>query len=110
MPEELPLDITVQEAHARLTSETPPLLLDVREDFERDLCQIDGHLAMPMQTVPEKLDVLPTGQPILVHCHHGGRSRRVTEFLRSKGYDQAQNVAGGIEAWSVEIDPSVPRY
>jgi rhodanese-related sulfurtransferase len=49
-------------------------------------------------------------QRIVVQCHHGGRSLRVTHYLRGQGFDQAQNLSGGIDAWSVAIDPSVPRY
>jgi adenylyltransferase/sulfurtransferase len=65
-----------------------------------------------MRQIPEHLDSaeLPRDKHLLIHCHHGGRSLRVTEFLRSRAYPRVTNVAGGIEAWSLRIDPSVPRY
>jgi len=71
------------------------LLLDCREPDEHKNCRIEGSKLIPMR---------------LVHCHHGGRSLRVVEFLRENGFPQAQNMAGGIDVWSQEIDNSVPRY
>jgi len=67
---------------------------------------------MPMNEIPEKLDVLEPhrGKQIVVHCHLGGRSMKVTQYLRGQGFDKAQNMAGGIDAWSVEVDPKVERY
>ncbi|TVR49500.1 MAG: molybdopterin-synthase adenylyltransferase MoeB [Puniceicoccaceae bacterium] len=86
------------------------LVLDVREPVERSICAIPGSRHIPMREVPERLAELPRATPILVYCHHGMRSRRVMEFLRSKGFDGAVNLAGGIDAWSREVDTSVPRY
>ena len=63
-----------------------------------------------MRQIPEHVGALPKDKHLLIHCHHGGRSLRVTQFLRANGYDRVSNVAGGIDAWSLEIDPTVPRY
>lgn len=105
-----PLEITVQEASRQLASAQPPLLLDVREPSEHAVCRIAGARLIPMNSIPARLAEIPQGVPILVHCHHGGRSLKVTQFLRAKGYAQVSNVQGGIEAWSLKIDPQVPRY
>jgi len=62
-----------------------------------------------MQQTPERLDDLPRDKPVIVYCHHGVRSRQVAGFLREQGYD-ARSLAGGIDAWSQQIDPACPRY
>ena len=105
-----PLEITVAEASRLLASAQPPLLLDVREPSEHALCRIAGSRLIPMNSIPGRLAELPMDVPILVHCHHGGRSLKVTQFLRAKGYARVSNVKGGIEAWSLQVDPQVPRY
>ena len=107
---EHPLEVTVREAAVALASPAPPLLIDVREPDEHALCRIAGARLMPMGQVPERLAELPQDAVILVHCHHGGRSLRVTQFLRAKGYRTVSNVKGGIDAWSREVDAAVPRY
>jgi adenylyltransferase/sulfurtransferase len=107
---EYPLEITVEEASRLLTGVNPPILIDVREPDEHAVCRIAVARLIPMNTVPARLAEIPQNVPILVHCHHGGRSMKVTQFLRSKGFPQVANVKGGIEAWSVKIDPQVPRY
>lgn len=107
---EYPLEVTVREAADALASPLPPLLIDVREPDEHALCRISGARLIPMGQIPERLAELPQGVPILIHCHHGGRSLRVTQFLRAKGYKAVSNVKGGIDAWSREVDASVPRY
>lgn len=89
-----------------------PLVLDCRTAEEHAIARIDGSVLIPMQEIAERLAELEPwrDKPIAVHCHHGVRSLRVTHFLREKGFSQAQSMQGGIEAWSVEVDPSVPRY
>jgi len=105
---EAPLEVDVATT-ARLLGEGA-LLLDVREASEVETCAIAGSRHIPMQQVPEHLTDLPLDRLILVHCHHGGRSLRVTQFLRANGFAQVCNVAGGIDAWAEEIDPSLARY
>jgi adenylyltransferase/sulfurtransferase len=106
-----PLEITVKETQ-RLLSEhaATTVLIDVREAHEVELCRIAGATHIPMQQIPAQLGSLPNDKHLLIHCHHGGRSLRVTQFLRSNGFENVSNVAGGIEAWSLTIDPTVPRY
>jgi adenylyltransferase/sulfurtransferase len=105
-----PLEVSIEEAHRLLTSAQPPFLLDVREPSEFAACQLPGAKLIPMNTVPERLAEIPRDVPVLVHCHHGGRSMKVTQFLRAKGFTQVANVQGGIDAWSLKIDPKVRRY
>jgi adenylyltransferase/sulfurtransferase len=107
---ETPLEVTVEEAQRLLSGPNPPLLIDVREADEFAVCRIEGARLIPMNTVPARLAEIPQDVPVLVQCHHGGRSMKVTQFLRAKGYPRVSNVKGGIEAWSLKIDPKVPRY
>lgn len=105
---EIPLEIDVVTAARRLKEGA--LLLDVREADEVAACAIAGSRHIPMRQIPESLTDLPRDRLILVQCHHGGRSMRVTQFLRANGFNQVTNVAGGIDAWAVQIDPKLPRY
>ena len=85
-------------------------LLDVREPAELALAAVDGALHIPMRDVPARLTELPHDRPLVVMCHGGGRSRRVAEFLTANGFEHVFNLRGGIDAWSQQIDPGVPRY
>lgn len=106
-----PLELSVEETK-RLLEEKPGsvVLIDVREPHEVALCRIEGAQHIPMRQIPEHVGALPKDKHLLIHCHHGGRSLRVTQFLRTNGYDAVSNVAGGIDAWALVIDPSVQRY
>lgn len=106
----LPLEVSVEEL-VRLRSTTPQaILLDVREASEVAFCQMGATHHIPLGQLGERWAELPKDLPILIHCHHGGRSMKATQFLRAKGLAAVSNVAGGIEAWSCRIDPKVPRY
>lgn len=107
---EHPLEVSIEEAARLLASAQPPVLIDVREPGEHATCCIAGAKLIPMATVPERLAEIPQDVPVLIHCHHGGRSLRVTQFLRAKGFTKVSNVQGGIDAWSLKIDPKVRRY
>lgn len=85
-------------------------LLDVRTDPERDIALIDGAQPIPLHELAHRLDELDPSATIVAYCHHGGRSGQAVQLLRSQGFAGAINLAGGIEAWSLEVDPSVPRY
>lgn len=85
------------------------LLLDVREAFELQRARVEGALHIPMRQIPQRLAELPKGKPIYVLCHSGARSQAVADWLLPQGYDVA-NVAGGIDAWSDEVDPAIPKY
>ena len=103
-----PIEIDVPAAAQMLRDGA--LLLDVREAFEVATCAVAGSRHIPMRQIPENLPSLPRDQPILVMCHHGSRSLRVTQFLRANGFANVTNVAGGIDAWAEQIDPTLARY
>lgn len=87
-----------------------PVLLDVREPAEFDICRIEGSQLMPMATVPSRLPDLDPDAEIVVICHHGGRSAQVCMFLERQGFARVVNLAGGVAAWAAQVDPSMPRY
>ena len=87
-----------------------PFLLDVREPSEFAYCAIPGSVPMPMASVPARMQELDPDAEIVVICHHGGRSMQVASFLKHHGFSHVANIMGGIDAWSREVDPSVPRY
>jgi rhodanese-related sulfurtransferase len=91
-----------------------PVVLDVREPHELQIASVkaDGFTlqTIPMGVIPVRLAELDPTQPIACLCHHGGRSMQVASFLASRGFDKVANIAGGIHAWSLEIDPSIARY
>ena len=91
-----------------------PVVLDVREPHELQMAHIqaDGFqlLTIPMGVIPPRLNELNPTQPIACLCHHGARSMQVAYFLESRGFDHVANIAGGINAWSAELDPTIPRY
>ena len=91
-----------------------PVVLDVREPSELRVASIkaDGFelITIPMGVIPPRLNELDPEQPIACLCHHGARSMQVASFLRARGFTHVANIAGGINAWSNELDPTVPRY
>jgi sulfur-carrier protein adenylyltransferase/sulfurtransferase len=108
---EVPLEISVQHAKRLLdASGQAASLIDVREPYELEICAIQAAEHIPMRQIPERLDSLPKDKHLLILCHSGGRSLRVTEFLRARGFKSVSNVEGGIDAWAEEIDPSLRRY
>jgi rhodanese-related sulfurtransferase len=113
IPQVQPADV-LRQAQAHRAQGRSPVLLDVREPWEVSMaaisCDTLQALRIPMQQVPANLDRLPIGQPVYVLCHHGMRSLHVATFLASQGYTDVRNVTGGIDAWSREVDPTVPSY
>ncbi|MBI5771081.1 MAG: molybdopterin-synthase adenylyltransferase MoeB [Verrucomicrobia bacterium] len=110
-PEEVPWEISVTEAKHQLDhASARTLLLDVRESYEWQICHVAHAEHIPMRQIPERLGDLPRDRRLLVICHSGVRSLRVTEFLRANGFTAVSNVAGGIDAWAAQIDPTMPRY
>ena len=111
MPE-LPLEIDCRTVKQKLDAKADMLLVDCRERDEHDIASIARAVLLPMSEIADRLRELESHRQchIVVHCHHGGRSLRVTRWLRQQGFAQVQNMAGGIDQWSQEIDPSVPRY
>jgi rhodanese-related sulfurtransferase len=91
-----------------------PAVLDVREPYELNMASIKANgfelITIPMGVIPPRLNELKPSQPIACICHHGGRSMQVASFLKARGFEHVANIAGGINAWAVELDPTVPRY
>jgi len=110
--QDCPLEIDVHAVRSLFDAKQEFLLLDCREPSEHELVKIQGATLIPMGEIPQRVDELAgfRDKRIVVHCHHGGRSLMVTQWLRDQGFIQAQNMAGGIDAWSLEIDRSLPRY
>lgn len=104
------LEITVSEVQRRRKAGENFLLVDVREQWEYALCRIEGAKLIPMRTVPANLQLLDCDEDVICYCHHGQRSLDVAAWLRAQGIENAQSLAGGIDRWSIEIDPTVPRY
>ena len=106
------LDIEISAADAAaLLKEKGAKLVDVREPWEFAKTSIEGSLLMPMGEVPGRANAeLDPDERLLVLCHHGVRSMNVAVWMRNQGFEQAQSVRGGIDAWSREVDPHLPRY
>jgi adenylyltransferase/sulfurtransferase len=101
--------ISVKELKQRMDAGEDLFLLDVREPFEYQIANLGGKL-IPQNEVPRRLEEIDRNREIIVQCRSGGRSQRVAEFLRQSGYPKVANLAGGILAWSDQIDPSVRKY
>lgn len=86
------------------------LLLDVRERDELQVSRVDGALHIPMGDIPTRQQHIDPEKHIVVMCHHGSRSAMVAAFLKRQGFERVSNLRGGIDAWSLEVDPNVPRY
>ncbi len=112
MSDALPLEIDVATLATMQKNGDDFLLLDVRRQEEYDAAKIDGCVLIPMDELKQRIDELESYRErlIVVQCHHGVRSLRVTHGLRQIGFSKAQSLAGGIDQWSQQIDPSVPRY
>jgi len=106
----LPLEIGLREAADLIGTLEAPLLLDVRETYERQICMIADDLYIPTGEIQFKWESLPRDRHLVIYCHHGMRSLFVARFLQEKGFNRVQSLRGGIDGWSREIDPSVPRY
>lgn len=101
--------MTVAELKTRLDQDPLPLL-DVRTAEELAVAALPGALHIPMQELPTRFGELDPQTPIAVLCHHGVRSEMAGRFLERNGFAEVYSVAGGIDAWSAEIDPGIPRY
>ena len=86
------------------------VLLDVRERDERALVAIEPSLHIPMGEVPSRLREIPRDRFVVVYCHVGVRSELVASFLDGEGFERVANLVGGIDAWSIDVDPALPRY
>lgn len=106
-----PIEIDVQQTQ-QLLELGQIVLIDCREPSEWETAKIEGAQLLPMSAWAEHADKLEefSGKHIVVHCHLGGRSMQVTNWMRQNGFPETQNMAGGIDAWSQEIDSAVARY
>jgi adenylyltransferase/sulfurtransferase len=102
--------ITPRELKERLDKGEKIFLLDVREPWEHSLAKIDGSVLIPLGTIPQSLDKLDHDAEIVAYCHHGMRSGDAAAFLLQQGFKDVKNLIGGIDAWSIQVDPNVPRY
>ena len=109
---QVPIEISVREVASLRASNEEFLLLDCREPIEYEVASIDGAVLIPMGEIQSRVGELESYRDtrVVVHCHHGRRSLMVADWLRSNGFSGAQSMAGGIEAWSDEVDTSVPKY
>jgi rhodanese-related sulfurtransferase len=104
-------EISPEEVKSKLDACDPFTLLDVREPWEFERAWIDGAKLMPMGDVPSRAhQELDPEEPIVVVCHHGVRSMNVTVWLRQQGFEKAQSMRGGMDAWSRIVDRNVPVY
>lgn len=103
-------EITPAELKSRLDAHEPVVLLDVREPEELVLASLPDVIHIPMGDIPARFQELDPEQEIVVLCHHGMRSASVVQFLAQRDFPRVLNLAGGIDAWSLEVDPRVPRY
>lgn len=104
------LEITPKDVKQRLDRGDKFLLVDVRQPWEFDLCRIEGAKLVPLDALTSSLGEIAAADDVVVYCHHGRRSLDAAVFLRQQGVEGARSMAGGIERWSAEIDPKMPRY
>ncbi len=104
------LEISPRAVSERIARGAKLLLVDVREPWEYDLCKLPGAKLIPLGTLPANLNTLLDADDVICYCHHGMRSLDAAVWLRQQGVERAKSMAGGIERWSSEIDPNVPRY
>jgi rhodanese-related sulfurtransferase len=104
------LEIMPRDVKERLDRGEKLLLVDVREPQEHAICQIEGAVLIPMGYIPSRLQQLDVDEDVVCFCHHGMRSLDVANWLRAQGVKSVKSMSGGIDRWSVEIDPLVPRY
>ncbi len=105
-----PDDLTVEQIKEMIDNGKDFVFVDVRNPDERQICQIEGTVFVPLSDIAQRFIELPKDKPIVLHCHHGGRSARALQFLRGQGYKDLKNCAGGIDVWAERIDTDMPRY
>lgn len=102
--------MSAQELKHKMDAREPFELIDVRETFEHEIARIDGAKLIPLGEIAQRADELQGDRPIVVHCHSGRRSAEAVRLLQQRGFGNIYNLQGGIDAWSDQIDPSVPKY
>ena len=104
------LEIKPADVKALLDRGEKLVLVDVREPWEYEVCRIEGAKHVPLGSPAANLQTLPDVDELICYCHHGMRSLDAAAWLRFQGFEKAKSLVGGIEQWSVEVDPQVPRY
>ena len=104
------IEVTPREVSARLERGEKFLFVDVREKWEHETSHIEGAVLIPLREIPENLQRLAVAREIVFFCHHGMRSLDAAAWVRSQGIEGAQSMSGGIDRWTTEVDPLVPRY
>lgn len=100
----------MKQVHERLANGSRLLLVDVRERWEYDFCRIGGAKLILLGMLPANVNSLLDAEEVVCYCHHGMRSLDAAVWLRQQGVEGAKSMAGGIDQWSLEIDPRIPRY
>jgi sulfur-carrier protein adenylyltransferase/sulfurtransferase len=103
-------EISAQDLKARIAAGKPPVLLDVRQDWETKLCRLENAVHIPIEEIELRTEELDPKSEIVVYCHQGVRSAAVAEYLRSLGFADVKNLAGGLDHWARTIDPAMRRY
>ncbi len=104
------LNLSAQGLKEKLDQGDKIILLDVRENSEFSFNRIEGGVHIPLAELPERFSELDQNAEVISYCHMGVRSMKATQFLKKQGFEKALNLAGGIDAWSLQVDSSVPRY
>ena len=104
------LQIEPRQVQDRISRGEKLLLVDVREPWEHQVCRIEGAQLVPMGSIPSSLPLFEQADEVILYCHHGIRSLDAAVWLRQQGIEGARSMSGGIERWSREVDPKVPRY
>lgn len=102
--------ISALELEEQLVNGETPVILDVREDWEYDICHIESSVHIDMSSLPARLEELNKDDEIIVLCHHGNRSMQVAGYMESQGFKRISNLAGGIHDWANSVDPSMSQY
>lgn len=103
-------EIDPPELSRRLAADDAPVVVDVREPWELDICRLDDSLDVPLGELPDRIMALPADRPLVILCHHGMRSRRAALWLRARGIERVSNLRGGIDAWARTVDPGMRTY
>jgi rhodanese-related sulfurtransferase len=103
-------EISPRDLKARIDRNDSPLLLDVRQDWETKLCRLPNAVHIPIEEIELRVQELNADDPIVVYCHQGVRSAAVAEYLRSLGFKDVQNLAGGVDLWARTVDSGMRRY
>jgi rhodanese-related sulfurtransferase len=112
MPGDFPMEVSCQDVAALREAGEKFVFIDCREPDEAAICKIEGATLLPMSVLAERVGEFAgrEGDRIVIHCHKGGRSYRVANWLRQQGFANSQSMAGGIEQWAEEIEPGMAKY